>query len=221
MSRTFGMKILLCVALITLILSGCSDSASTPIEEDLVLGQTLSGALEGSGGVFTGMLEVEQGKRYGVAIGLGEGGAFSFGDVLVELLIDGDPLAERMSIRTDRDYGLFQTAGLSMTPNVFFEADRDGIVTLELTNASMSGLPGGFGVFEMIIGDTSRINFDLLVTEAASAGDESGFGDPGSDVVCSDSCIFAFDGECDDGGMGAVFSVCAWGTDCGDCGPRE
>ena len=28
------------------------------------------------------------------------------------------------------------------------------------------------------------------------------------------------DGICDDGGMGAVFSLCAFGNDCADCGPR-
>lgn len=26
--------------------------------------------------------------------------------------------------------------------------------------------------------------------------------------------------ECDDGGVGAVYDYCAYGTDCDDCGPR-
>ncbi|MCO6437712.1 MAG: C1 family peptidase [Phycisphaerae bacterium] len=38
--------------------------------------------------------------------------------------------------------------------------------------------------------------------------------------LCSDLCIFAFDGECDDGGPGADYNVCAFGTDCFDCGVR-
>jgi hypothetical protein len=29
------------------------------------------------------------------------------------------------------------------------------------------------------------------------------------------------DGSCDDGGRGSVYSVCAYGTDCEDCGPRQ
>lgn len=37
---------------------------------------------------------------------------------------------------------------------------------------------------------------------------------------CTDTCASANDGECDDGGPGAVYAVCALGTDCGDCGPR-
>lgn len=38
--------------------------------------------------------------------------------------------------------------------------------------------------------------------------------------VCEDTCRYANDGECDDGGPGAVYSVCGFGTDCGDCGIR-
>ncbi|MFK7986977.1 MAG: hypothetical protein AB8I08_13210 [Sandaracinaceae bacterium] len=39
--------------------------------------------------------------------------------------------------------------------------------------------------------------------------------------ICSDTCTWANDGECDDGGFGAEYAGCALGTDCGDCGPRE
>ncbi len=37
---------------------------------------------------------------------------------------------------------------------------------------------------------------------------------------CDDSCSWAADGTCDDGGPGAETSACAYGTDCTDCGPR-
>jgi len=37
---------------------------------------------------------------------------------------------------------------------------------------------------------------------------------------CANTCRHASDGECDDGGEGALYSVCALGTDCNDCGPR-
>ena len=40
-------------------------------------------------------------------------------------------------------------------------------------------------------------------------------------VMCEDFCAFAFDGECDDGGPGALYDVCEYGSDCGDCGPRH
>ena len=44
-------------------------------------------------------------------------------------------------------------------------------------------------------------------------------------VVCSSSCstaAFTNDGICDDGDVSnAESSFCAWGSDCGDCGPRR
>ena len=32
-------------------------------------------------------------------------------------------------------------------------------------------------------------------------------------MLCTDTCGHAYDGQCDDGGTGAVFSLCALGTD--------
>ncbi|MEZ4937796.1 MAG: hypothetical protein R2799_09415 [Crocinitomicaceae bacterium] len=37
---------------------------------------------------------------------------------------------------------------------------------------------------------------------------------------CENSCTYAYDGVCDDGGSGSVYSVCDFGTDCSDCGAR-
>merc|ERR1712185_661728 len=37
---------------------------------------------------------------------------------------------------------------------------------------------------------------------------------------CLDTCNWASDGVCEDGGPGAEWSDCALGTDCTDCGPR-
>ncbi len=57
---------------------------------------------------------------------------------------------------------------------------------------------------------------------ARDGGDPWG-GDPGQQQgggACSDACAHAGDGECDDGGPGAMYAVCAAGTDCWDCGPR-
>lgn len=38
---------------------------------------------------------------------------------------------------------------------------------------------------------------------------------------CSDTCHYSNDGTCDDGGPGSKYSMCALGTDCSDCGPRD
>ena len=41
-----------------------------------------------------------------------------------------------------------------------------------------------------------------------------------SSGLCTNTCRFPNDGDCDDGGPGAVYSLCTYGTDCGDCGTR-
>ena len=38
--------------------------------------------------------------------------------------------------------------------------------------------------------------------------------------LCDDSCPFANDGVCDDGGKDSLNDVCQLGTDCNDCGER-
>ena len=37
---------------------------------------------------------------------------------------------------------------------------------------------------------------------------------------CTNSCSTSYDGECDDGGPGSLYSICGYGTDCSDCGVR-
>ena len=39
-------------------------------------------------------------------------------------------------------------------------------------------------------------------------------------IVCIDSCRYATDGDCDDGGPGAEYYHCSLGFDCTDCGSR-
>jgi hypothetical protein len=40
-------------------------------------------------------------------------------------------------------------------------------------------------------------------------------------TICFDTCPYANDRECDDGGPNSLYAVCAFGTDCADCGPRR
>ena len=53
---------------------------------------------------------------------------------------------------------------------------------------------------------------DLNITVCYSAPCES---------LCINTCLYAYDGECDDGGPGSDFDVCEYGTDCADCGLRS
>jgi len=41
------------------------------------------------------------------------------------------------------------------------------------------------------------------------------------DMLCTNTCRWAGDGECDDGGPRSLYSVCDYGSDCDDCGPRS
>jgi hypothetical protein len=47
-----------------------------------------------------------------------------------------------------------------------------------------------------------------------------GEGDGGGGT-CLNTCFFAYDGECDDGGPGSMYALCDHGTDCYDCGVRD
>lgn len=42
----------------------------------------------------------------------------------------------------------------------------------------------------------------------------------GAFVACTNTCTYPNDGDCDDGGPNSDYSVCSFGTDCGDCGTR-
>jgi len=53
-----------------------------------------------------------------------------------------------------------------------------------------------------------------------TAGSEVSDEDVAQATVCSETCGYSGDGDCDDGGEGAEFNLCEVGTDCVDCGSR-
>ncbi len=132
----------------------------------LTLSQKVSGSLGGGGQTFTATLNVVAGTQYGVSIAIGTSSFIPSGNA-IELLITGDPLMERLSLRNDR--GGFQTPGLSLTPTNFFTAQSDGRVTFELVNASEGSLPGGvFEIFNLLGVDDTTIRYDLQVDQVDS-----------------------------------------------------
>ena len=54
----------------------------------------------------------------------------------------------------------------------------------------------------------------------ASPPPPGGVTPPAAPSICTNTCNYSTDGECDDGGPGSRFPICAYGTDCKDCGPR-
>ena len=69
----------------------------------------------------------------------------------------------------------------------------------------------------------SRLNFLAVLCMAAvlSVIMSGCFPNNQEDELCSNSCQYANDGECDDGGPNSQYSLCDCGTDCNDCGERS
>ncbi len=63
--------------------------------------------------------------------------------------------------------------------------------------------------------------FACLTSGTGGTGGLGGTGGTGGVAgICTDTCVYAFDDECDDGGPGSITDICEYGTDCADCGPR-
>lgn len=100
-----------------------------------------------------------------------------------------------------------------------------GLGALELVVASTG--PNGYGTYQLTV---IRVDEDTGPVGGGppapgdSGGDASGGGDPGGgadpEALCSNTCEYAADGECDDGGPGSDYDLCPLGTDCDDCGSR-
>ncbi len=67
-------------------------------------------------------------------------------------------------------------------------------------------------------GTSTQLPIPCAILDHASGGGEAS--DAATGGSCSNTCDSASDGECDDGGPGAAYSVCELGTDCADCGAR-
>ncbi len=91
-------------------------------------------------------------------------------------------------------------------------------------------LPAPFGESMGLSMKWCALACDAQGIDAGVGDDDDDFGDADAGVdpdddeggqLCSNTCGFANDGECDDCGPGSEYSVCGLGTDCGDCGPRN
>ncbi len=90
----------------------------------------------------------------------------------------------------------------------------DGGVGLN-ASLTMTLEPGRYRVevapYESAVGPYLLTRRDALASRRALSEGE----------VCTETCATAGDGECDDGGFGAEYAICALGSDCGDCGVRS
>jgi hypothetical protein len=82
---------------------------------------------------------------------------------------------------------------------------------------------GGFqwtaGTYIVDFDTTTEAGNDVTYEGAADVAPLDGGG--GGEGICDNFCVFAYDGECDDGGPNSQYDVCDYGTDCADCGSRD
>ncbi len=63
-------------------------------------------------------------------------------------------------------------------------------------------------------GGSDSLDFSLPLAPAAPPAPAAPFN------PCHEDCNFSSDGDCDDGGVGSEYAICAEGSDCYDCGAR-
>lgn len=137
----------------------------------------------------------------------------------------------------DTPIGL-QSGPVSIAGNACFFRGQDGTATLNCDGTgSATGADGTVTGTWTGSGTTVTGNFEgawsCTITPATSSGVDAGTPDSsteydggsvpdsgGGETLCTDTCEFNGDGDCDDGGPNSDFSLCTYGTDCTDCGPR-
>jgi len=89
---------------------------------------------------------------------------------------------------------------------------NDGSCDHESAASSLDSVcPDGTDCSDCLVGGSSWL----------SSWTTNGLGpSPPASSACSNVCNSAFNGQCDDGGPGAEYAMCSYGSDCRDCGER-
>ncbi|MGB0916706.1 MAG: hypothetical protein ACPGU4_03865 [Flavobacteriales bacterium] len=66
-----------------------------------------------------------------------------------------------------------------------------------------------------------KLSLSLAVVLLGLTGLSGCFLNGNEEDLCTNTCQYAYDGECDDGGPGSITSLCPCATDCADCGERS
>ncbi len=118
------------------------------------------------------------------------------------------------------DLSLCVRPGESSPPTC--ERDEDcaalGVGCYDLAEAVSNSLGVSVGAFLGLNMNWCALQCDGYGT--VDGGDDADSG-VGAGELCTNTCRFASDGDCDDCGPGSDYSLCDIGTDCADCGPRS
>ena len=98
-----------------------------------------------------------------------------------------------------------------------------GATNPQMMSSDMGGASGGQGMPVSAQGMTAPANPPATAATPQTppaANPNNGNTAVMAPMVCTETCRYSGDGECDDGGPNYWTSACAYGTDCMDCGPR-
>ncbi|NOX59781.1 MAG: matrixin family metalloprotease [Planctomycetes bacterium] len=132
---------------------------------------------------------------------LGEIAVAQFGfDTIVGLFGGADADGSMLMVSTDFFFGF------------------DGTVTGDTISGNAETAGGFVGTWEAT--RTDAADCSQVGGQLPDGGGGGQVPPGGGQQLCDDSCAFAFDDECDDGGDGVEGPLCVLGTDCFDCGIR-
>ncbi|MBN1947679.1 MAG: protein kinase [Bradymonadales bacterium] len=104
--------------------------------------------------------------------------------------------------------------------------DREWSDSVRCSRPCELELPDGNGPIEIRARKSDHCSESITIDPAANQTSYTIDLQPGCTsstrgLMCTNTCQWAFDGECDDGGPRSLYNLCPLGTDCYDCGPRE
>ena len=106
-------------------------------------------------------------------------------------------------------------------------AEADALLLCLATSSAISELPNGTPDKLLYAGDVFTNPYDERAIACGLSTDSLPPAPPTTPPspaqppgLCGNACTWAFDGYCDDGGTGALYDWCEWGSDCSDCGLR-
>ena len=130
----------------------------------------------------------------------------------VSMHIPGDPTTHQFTV------GVQPPSHFSVSYQDSMGGPSDGVVYSTMARLAFEHLSGRISMTFFRPGTEAftQAAGDLAVQEPAAG---QPVGTPAANG-CDNTCNTSNDNECDDGGPGSLYNVCALGTDCADCGPR-
>lgn len=117
-----------------------------------------------------------------------------------------DPDSERIVLRFSQPFSNHNGGDMHFGP--------DGYLYISVGDGGSGGDPLNSGQTPTtLLGSVLRIDIDDPPPPQMGGGG-------GGEDICGNTCQYDDDGDCDDGGPNSDFSLCEYGSDCIDCGPR-